>query len=121
MRSSPPTFRRPPHWGHDVGDRLSNPLGGLVGSKTEFSVPSVASHWYIDNLKTIPQPVKHGSRNNRWHFTDHHLGHRRVVRWIRMAASVADARRLRHHLAGCRSRRSPPSRAARIALARLLL
>jgi hypothetical protein len=40
MRSSPPTFRLPPHWGHDVGDRLSNPPEGLVGSKTEFSVPS---------------------------------------------------------------------------------
>src|SRR5437867_8733669 len=50
MRSSPPAFRRPPHWGHDVGDRLSNPLGGLVGSKTEFSVPSVASNAYVGNL-----------------------------------------------------------------------
>src|SRR6266581_2047489 len=57
MRSSPPTFRLPPHWGHDVGDRLSNPPEGLVGSKTEFSVPSVASQLYIGNLKAIAQPV----------------------------------------------------------------
>src|ERR1043165_8563643 len=40
MRSSPPTFRLPPHWGHDVSSRFSNPPEGLVGSKTEFSVPS---------------------------------------------------------------------------------
>src|SRR6185436_6135525 len=39
MRSSPPTFRLPPHWGHDVSDRLSNPPEGLIGSKTNFSVP----------------------------------------------------------------------------------
>src|SRR4051812_5337636 len=52
MRSSPSTFRLPPHWGHDVGDRLSNPPEGLIGSKTDFSVPTVASHFHKSNLRT---------------------------------------------------------------------
>src|SRR5579885_3675743 len=111
MRSSPPTFRLPPHWGHDVGDRLSNPLGGLVGSKTEFSVPSVASVSYKGNLRTNAQTVKHGSRNSRWRFPDCHLGNRRVVRWPGLAAPVADRRRVRRHLADCRPRRSTASSA----------
>ena len=72
MRSSPPTFRLPPHWGHDVGSRFSNPLEGLVGSKTEFSVPNVSfvrcekqftgEHRFGQTLRS-----RDGSRNSRRH------------------------------------------------------
>ena len=58
MRSSPPTFRLPPHWGHDVGDRLSNPPDGLIGSKTDFSVP-IGCYYFVQ--KEIYAPAQNRS------------------------------------------------------------
>src|SRR4029079_14778976 len=55
MSSAPPTFRLPPHWGHDVGDRLSNPPEGLVGSKTEFSVPSICCYFLLCQFRPRPK------------------------------------------------------------------
>ena len=57
LRSSPPTFRLPPHWGPDVGDRLSNQPEGLIGSKTDFSVPTVASCSWKGKLGTNARRV----------------------------------------------------------------
>src|SRR3954465_8322850 len=104
MRSSPSTFRLPPHWGHDVGDRLSNQPEGLVGSKTEFSVPSVPAISYTGNLGTVQSQVNsrgaNGSRYSRWHRDDRHLGDWRTrVRRPRVDSSTADCWRLRRDLA----------------------
>src|ERR1700704_3870526 len=84
----------------------------LLAQKLSSPSRAVASVAYDANLGDNAREVKHGYWNFGRHCAGGHLGDRRVdVRRPRVVAFVAHRRRLRHHLADCRSRRPAASEA----------
>src|SRR5688500_15212344 len=104
MLRSSPCLPPSPHWGM-ASTQMSNPLGGLVGSKTmslrpvAFSVAIAHARYWLLRTRSI-----HGYRSNRGNRNAHRLGHCDVrVRGARMGTSPPERWRFPHHLPHRRS------------------